>query len=287
VKIVNPVFIIGIQRSGTTILYDLFAKHRDVAYCEMFSSIMCNKPYLFKMIPALLKLQRIQKGRDFRPIPNEGRIWRRFFSEIEYLDQHQVTGEIKDYYYSAIRYQLKAFGVGRFVSKNPANCLRIKWIDKMFPDARYVIIWRDPASVVSSIFRKMNRRWEYESDHIYEHGYKGYVTVKERFGKDVSKIQACVNYYNHLRSKLLDDFHVIEDRSVTISYEDLVQNPRVILRMLYEHTGLEWYDGLKEAIPDRLKTDMNQQWMCMSEVEQEVLRNNFGQHAPSHDQSHS
>jgi hypothetical protein len=274
-EIVNPIFIIGIQRSGTTILDNLFTRHRDTAYFEAFSSILYKKPYLFRFIPLLIKLQRISKGRNFSPNSSEGRVWRRFFTEIDYLEEKDVTDEIKRYYYSAIKFQLKAFNAKQFVNKNPANCLRIKWINKMFPDAKYIIIWRDSKAVVSSIFQKMQKYHEYEINHTYEHGYKGYVTVKEKFGKNVSDLEACINYYNYLKKTLTKDIKIIDNRMIETSYEKFIDAPKKELKRLYDFTGLKWYDELEEKIPNKLEINNNEKWRELSKKEQELLTNEF------------
>ena len=268
-RIEKPIFIIGIQRSGTTILDSLFSRHRDTAFFEGFCNRYYMTPWKFHLIP--LQIKRYKS----RPPSTEGRVWRRYFREIDYVDESHATDEIRNYYYSAIKAELRAFRAKRFVNKNPANCLRLRWINAMFPDAYYILIWRDPRAVVHSIYQKMQRYWDRETKIEYEHGYKGYVTVKEVFGKDVSKLEACINFYNYNKKMLLQDLPVVSDRLTEVKYEEFIQRPREELKRLYEFTGLRWYDELENDVPPVLQLENNEKWRSLAPEERQILENAF------------
>lgn len=274
-KIEKPIFIIGIQRSGTTILDNLFTRHKDVAFLEVFSSVFYKKKWMFRFLPLLLKMQKWSKGANFRPTSTEGRVWRRYFHEIEYLDESNLNEEIKNYYYSVILAELKAFKAKRFVNKNPTNCLRIKWINAMFPDAYYIIIWRNPRAVVNSIYQKMKSSWDYEFGHSYEHGYRGYVSVKEKFGENLTKLESCIKYYHFLKSNLLKDLPIIKQRTIETTYEKFALNTSQELKKLYEFTGLSWYNELSKIIPSSLDLSTNQKWKKLPPEELKILTNNL------------
>jgi hypothetical protein len=268
-KIIKPVFIIGIQRSGTTILDNLFTRHRDTAFFEGFCNRYYMAPWKFLLIP--LQVRRYRN----RPPSTEGRVWRRYFREIDYVDETQLTDEMRRYYYSAIRAELRAFNAKRFVNKNPAHCLRLRWLDAMFPDALYILIWRDPRAVVNSIYQKMLSYWDMQLKTEYEHGYKGYVTIKDVFGKDVSKIESCVNFYNYNKKMLLQDIPIVGDRVAEVAYEDFVERPRQELARLYDFAGLSWYAELENYVPERLGLDTNAKWQALPADEKSILRHAF------------
>jgi hypothetical protein len=268
-RIDRPIFIIGIQRSGTTILDNLFTRHRDTAFFEGFCNRYYTTPWKFHLIPLQIKRYRS------RPPSTEGRVWRRYFTEIDYVDESHATDDIKNYYHSAIKAELRAFRAKRFVNKNPTHCLRLRWINAMFPDAYYILIWRDARAVVHSIYQKMLNYWDREIQIEYEHGYKGYVTIKQVFGREVSKLEACVNFYNYNKKMLLHDLPVIGDRLTEVRYEEFVERPREELKRLYEFTGLYWYDELEREVPRTLQMENNSKWCSLPPEERHILESAF------------
>lgn len=250
-------------------LDNLFTRHRETAFFEGFCNRYYMTPWKFWTIP--LQVKRYKQ----RPPSTEGRVWRRYFREIDYVDENQLTEEMKKYYYSAIKAELRAFNATRFVNKNPAHCLRLRWLNPMFPDALYILIRRDPKSVASSIYQKMLSYWEMQLKKEYEHGYKGYVTIKEVFGKDVSRLEACINFYNYNKKMLEKDLPVIRQRLAEVTYEDFVNNPREELKRLYEFTGLSWYSDLDRQVPERLNQEKNSKWKALSPEERKTLESAF------------
>ena len=84
-KFNKPIFILGLSRSGTTILYKLLTSHKDTAYFDNYSSKFFKRPYMFRFIPLLMKYRKIRYGLD-RPRSDEGWVWNRFYDSYEYLD---------------------------------------------------------------------------------------------------------------------------------------------------------------------------------------------------------
>jgi sulfotransferase family protein len=269
VEITRPIFIIGIQRSGTTVLDNLFTRHRDTAFFEGFCNRYYMTPWKFWLIPLQVKRYKT------RPPSTEGRVWRRYFTEIDYVDESRLTQGMKNYYYSAIKAELRAFNAKRFVNKNPAHCLRLRWLNSMFPDAIYILIRRNPRAVINSIYQKMLSYWDMQMKTDYEHGYKGYVTIKEVFGKEESKLESCINFYNYNRKMLEQDVLVIKDRLTEVSYEEFVRRPREELNRLYEFAGLSWYRELETNVPAKLNLENNNKWQALPFEERKILENAF------------
>src|SRR5574338_1721568 len=99
-EIDRPIFIIGIQRSGTTILDNLFTRHRDTACFEGFCNRYYMTPWKFWLVPIQFKCYKA------RPNSTEGAVWRRFVKEIDYVDETMLTDDMKKYYDSAIKAEL-------------------------------------------------------------------------------------------------------------------------------------------------------------------------------------
>jgi len=272
-KFKEPIFILNPSRSGTTVLYRLFASHKDTAYFERYNAKLYKHPSLLRFVPLLLKYQKL-RYKTVRPIASEGMIWIRFFSPIEYLDESHATEEVKNYYYNAIKYQLKAFNATRFVSKNPRSCMRIKWINAMFPNAVYIVVKRDKKAIISSMYRKLQLKeklWRKKFPNTTKNFLGSYAIIKKRLGEDISDLQACIGYHELYQNALNKDLPVISDRTITIQYEDYVKDPRNTIKKLYEFTHLEWYDELEEFIPKQLKLGNDEKWKTLPDDIREQL----------------
>jgi len=271
-EIKKPIFIIGNNRSGTNILYKLFTEHKDTAYFENYSSRYYKRPNMFRFIPLLKKYQKFRYGID-RPKRSEGWVWDRFYTLIEYLEEKHVTDEIQNYYFDAIKYQLKAFNATRFVSSNPRSSMRIKWINKMFPDAYYIIITRDKKSVISSMYQVITQKRKKWGDKFLEppSTFRGYGHVKKMLNENCSDIQTCIDFYELYQKMLNKDLPLISDKTIHVKYEDFVKNSKNNIKKLYQFTNLQWYNELEKLLPEHVDLNRNERWKLLPEREKSFL----------------
>jgi len=272
-KFKEPIFILNPSRSGTTILFRLFARHRDTAFFERYSAKLYKHPSLFRFIPLLMKYQKI-RYKTIRPIASEGAVWGRFYSPINHLNESHATEEIKNYYYNAIKYQLKAFNATRFVNKNPRSCMRVRFINHMFPNAVYIVVKRDKKAVISSMYKKLQRKekiWREKFPNTKKF-VGSYAIVRKILGENISDLEACIGYYELYHNTLNEDLPVISDKVISVHYEDYVKDPRNIIKKLYDFTHLKWYDELEEFIPKQLQLHNNEKWKTLPEdIKNELL----------------
>ena len=271
-EIIKPIFIIGNNRSGTNILYKLFTEHKDTAYFENYSSRYYKRPNMFKFIPLLKKFQKFRYGIE-RPKRSEGWVWDRYYTLIQYLEEKHVTEEIQNYYFNAIKYQLKAFHASRFVSSNPRSSMRIKWLNKMFPDAYYIIITRDKKSVISSMYQVITKKRKKWGDKFLEYPstLRGYGYVKKQLNENCSDMQTCIDFYELYQKSLNQDLPLISEKTIHVKYVDFVKDSRNTIKKLYQFTKLDWYDGLEKLIPECLDLSRNDRWKLLPEIEKNFL----------------
>jgi len=271
-KFKEPIFVIGVSRSGTSILSELITQHKDTAYFENYSSYLYKHPGLFRFIPLLKKYQKFRYKID-RPKRSEGWVWDRFFNQLEHLDESHATEEIKNYYYNAIEHQLRAFNATRFVVDNPRNCMRIRWLNRMFPNAFYIIISRDKKSVISSMYQQLKRKKEMRGDKFLDgpNNLRGYGHIKKMLGKNCSDLQTCINYYELYRNTLNKDLPIVSDRVKTINYEEFVLHSRDTIKKVFEFIHLQWYDELNKLIPENLQIHYNEKWKLLPDNEKKIL----------------
>jgi len=268
-KIDKPIFILAPARSGTTIFYNLFTRHKDTAFPEHFADKYWKSSWKFKLIPLMVK-QQIWRYKK-RPLPHEGGFWRKYHPYSTYLDETDVTLQEKNYIYSAITAQLRAFNAKRFVGRVHDFMLQIRFLNELFPDAFYIILKRDPKAVVNSQYKMMLGVWK-------KNGVgsgNNYGRVIEKFAKENSVLESCINYYNHYVNTMEKDLSLIKEKTKFVQYESFVKNPRYELKRLYEYTDLPWYDELKNDIPEVLELTSLDKWHSLPDHEKEILENAF------------
>ena len=83
----RPIFIVGPQRSGTTLLYNMLSTHSDIGYLNIAHRRMQPFPFLAHVMTRL--------GIPDRPMESQ-KIWDRFWnSEYDEMDSQSQQGPLK------------------------------------------------------------------------------------------------------------------------------------------------------------------------------------------------
>lgn len=158
----SPVFIIGLPRSGSTLLYQLVTDMFDVTYFDNLINLGRENIHFALSISNLLFRNRPHQSyrsnygntsSDGLHAPAEaGPLWYRWFpenvSEVtpELLSSEKMV-QLRDTIESIVNREGKPL-----VIKNLYMILRMQVLREVFPDARYIYIRRDPLFVAQSIY---------------------------------------------------------------------------------------------------------------------------------------
>ena len=138
-----------------------------------------------------------------------------------------------------------AHAVGlRLVEKTPKHCLRVPFLDAVFPDAHYVHLVRDPREEIAS----MIDAWSSGRFVTYPQlpGWDGppwslVLTPGWRAMRGRPLAEIAVRQWAVATTILLDDLERIDaDRVTLVRYGDLVDDPHATLTSVCESTGLAW-----------------------------------------------
>lgn len=138
---VPPIFVVGVWRSGTTLLYALLNQHPDIRL--MYES---DLPVLWPMfrVPWIRKTW-VQKWE----------CWNAGLTRHD-LDAASLTGPVSslaDAMERAGRTYAAEKGKKLWGCKSPSYYDRLVDLAREFPQARFVIIWRDPEEICDSVIR--------------------------------------------------------------------------------------------------------------------------------------
>jgi hypothetical protein len=199
----DPIFVIGCPRSGTTLLFRLLQRHRDVS------------------TPG-----------------GEGHIlWSTFQHPRtrDWASDRLVAGDIREgerqFLYAAID---RMAGGGRFLDKTPRNCLRIPYLLELFPGAKFVLLKRDGPPTVSSLIEGWTLRHGISyrlPENLELAEYRGRLwsyllppNWRDLKGTTIADV-AARQYVASYETALADMERVPNGSFVELTYESLVDQP--------------------------------------------------------------
>jgi len=141
----------------------------------------------------------------------------------------------------------------RVLEKTPKNALRVPFIDRAFPQAHFVYLYRDVRETLAS----MIEAWQSGRFVTYPElpGWRGppwsLLLVpgwRELAGKPVAEIVAA--QWQATTDLLLDDLAALPADRVTVArYDALLTDPQAEISRLCAATGLQWDQSLRGALP--------------------------------------
>jgi hypothetical protein len=283
-----PVFVIGHWRTGTTFLHDLFSEDPNLAYpttyeCFFPHHFLLTEDTLPKVMKVLLPKKRPQDdvpvGFD-RPQEEEfgmlmlgegtpylTHAWPRFGpADTEYLDFKGVSEADKrkwaDAYMWLYRRLVLRHGDKPMVMKTPANAARLKLLTKLFPDARYIYLSRNPLKVFPSTVKLW--RALYSTQGLHNPPYlDGWLD------------EYVLAMFQRLTEDYEEDRHLIpEGKLIELRYEDFVKDPIGILRDIYARLDIGDFsaaEGPMRAYLDNQKEHRVSEYEMPPELKRKIV----------------
>jgi omega-hydroxy-beta-dihydromenaquinone-9 sulfotransferase len=213
----NPIFILGVARSGTTLLNDILSKHKQIAVLSEANDLWDPTGYPWNASnhetpPVWIDVQTYI-----------ARWWR---------DTHPRQQQIRAVFGAYQRLLNKPW----FLNKTPLNTYRVPQLLEIFPDARFIHLVRDGRAVVQSYTRK-----EYSKFLEMPQAFAPYNVYKS---EDISRSLA------DFWQQSLDIVHADDEklgltqegRMIEIQYEHLCDNMRGTLENICQFIGISGND---------------------------------------------
>lgn len=150
----KPIFIIGVPRSGTTLLQMLLNSHRNIAiYSEIhfFSQILQIKRFINKLNKDNLDqfIEYVKKTNHYKYLPNIDTLLPHIKEKMERTENLSY----EHFYLFLMQEFAESENKIRFGEKTPQNINYIDELINLFPKAKIIHIVRDPRAVVSSLIK--------------------------------------------------------------------------------------------------------------------------------------
>ena len=263
IEIKRPVFILGMPRTGTSILHELFSQDRTVrtpASWEVMHSCPPPTEETYQTDPRIREtdetLSRIdQLIPDFKKMHRMGA---RLPQECVTINAHQFTTmlfhttykipsyakwlhETADldnaYQWHRLHLQVLAskYPASRWILKSPAHLWCMEDLLKAYPDARIIQTHRDPAKVLSSLVSLVTMLRSMASSNVDSH--------------DIA-----AEWYAHIRTALdrstasRESGHIPTEQVIDMHFGEFMSDTFDVLPRIYEYFDLHWTPEAKTAM---------------------------------------
>ena len=245
-------FIVGLPRSGTTALLNLFyntGQFASLIYKDMpfiLSPNLWNK--LIKKTKKIENFERIHEdGIRFNiesPEAFEEVFWKNILKKSyiskKFLKLHDISSEEVKNFNNFINLILNVRGLDVYLSKNNSNLLRLVSLSKQLKNSYFVVMFRNPINHALSLLNQHKKFILFQKKDIFIKQYMDFLGHYE-FGENLKRINFDKNNKYHEATNLeywLEIWHDVYEFLVTnvnennvkfICYEDLCEKPKIYL----------------------------------------------------------
>jgi hypothetical protein len=257
----RPIFILGHWRSGTTLLHNLLCLDPQFAFLNLYETLFPGHFLLTERWMTRLTAKRLSVARpvDMMPLawdlpqedetalllmtlcspylsvafPEESTRFARFGNLEAGLTGRELT-RWKKAFTGLLRKAALRNSNRPLILKSPTHTSRIPLLLKLFPEARFIYLMRDPYQVYGSTIRLRKSMCE-----INAFTRSAPVNLEEQVLDDYMKMYQAY----HLHRSLIDKKQLAE-----LKYEELVADPAATVAAIYEKLELCGFDEVKPKI---------------------------------------
>lgn len=233
----SPVFIVAAPRSGSTLLFETLASSGNVCTLGGEAHWLVEGMSSFHPVAGQVDSNRLTEAHATDAV-------------AEHIRQ-QIAGSLRD----QSGQPLTAAGARVFLEKTPKNALRIPFFRRIFPDARFIFLWRDPRENIASIMEAWrDGRW---ITYPRLPGFDGPWSLllppgwQQMSGKALAEIAAW--QWEQANSIVLSDLRNMPAECWTaVSYAQLLGAPDATVRRLGEFMMLDRDEKLAQRLRSSL-----------------------------------
>lgn len=217
-RLAAPIFVVGCPRSGNRLTAGFFAARPDVAAW-------------------------FETGRLWDPVHYSDPD-----AEHHFPVERATPAEIRRLHHACEWYRQRE-ARARLLCEHPRNTVRIAFLCRVFPDARFIHVIRDGRAVVSSIVSQIRSRPRRQAQPMG--GFCRPPGWRALLRDDLVE-QSALQWRAIVRHARAEGA-ALGDRYREARYEELCAEPRATCRALYEFAGLPADEAQLADIPERLE----------------------------------
>lgn len=257
----DPLFILGHWRSGTTYVHNVLACDKHFGYCTTYQTVfphlmMFGQPFFKAIMKWIMPDKRPTDGLDLAPdLPQEEEFalsnmtplayydwWVFPKDEEEYCRRFLLMDDMTDEERKEWEYKFrKLVNIGlwnthgtQYLSKNPPHTARVKELLRLYPNAKFIYLVRNPYTVFESTRNFFTNTMKPLMLHHY--------SVEETEQQILRTYNKMYERYESEKS-LIPEGHLFELR-----FEDFEADPIGMTERIYRDLGLKGWEESREAI---------------------------------------
>lgn len=216
---ITPIFIFSMPRSGSTLLQKVVGYQSEVQ--------TTSETWMFLSVLSLLRRDSMLADYSYNK-------WEKALIDLNVALELNGSEKFEEYLRATLNQLMLGLSNEQhkfFLEKTPRNYLIIDSLAKLFPEAKFVFLFRNPLSILSS--------------QIVTHGNR----LKHIYSTSVD--------WNVGFQSLSNAYKKYEHRSVALCYEDLVLKPNKIFEVLENYLDI---DLDRDVIDDLNKVQLHGTW---------------------------
>ena len=277
----RPIMIACAGRSGSTVFYRMLSRHKHTGFLSTYNETLPSQTWL-SIFSRLYEKRMVDAIRDHRLFPkpfSPYAFWRQFLPEIARHDKPPRPDDIPDEAIEPIRLTISRVlayqGKTRFVFR-VTGWARMAFFDRIFPDALFIWLNRNPIDVVSSWLRAgwLNVTSGPDSEH-WEWGDvpEGLLQVWREMGGG-PLLSAAVKTELDL-ADIRRNVELFPGRCLECRYEDLVRRPLECMKETLDFCDLRWDGDFERVVRSTEIHNGVDKWRRYLSVEEGELLNRF------------
>ncbi|WP_443191898.1 sulfotransferase [Pseudomonas indica] len=320
-RVDRPVYVAGLARSGTTILLEKLAAHPSVASHRYIDFPPVLTPYWWNrwlaLVPKSEETARERAHKDGIEVTSqspeafEEMLWMAFFPDTHDPTHSSVLGRdatnpaFERFYDEHLRKLLAVRDSQRYVAKGNYNLVRLGYLHRLYPEARFILATREPVWHIASLMKQqklfvagetaepralehMRRVGHYEFGldrrpiNVGDDAASARIMALWEAGQEVegwARYWAAV--YRHV-ADTLDADPALREACLVVRYEDLCTAPQETLGRVFAHSQLDIQPAdLERAAtglhaPGYYRPDFNEEERALIEAITQPVAARFG-----------
>jgi hypothetical protein len=272
----DPVFILGHYRSGTTYLHKLMAANSGFGHLTNYDSLLVNSNLLFgkkiqKMLQHFIHFFRIKnpffnsdsvdlddpaEEDDF--LMNRASAYAAYWGFVfprkwsdwlngnnNFSNPGYREGWKKEYLHTLKYATFKNKG-RQLILKNPPSTERISILLELFPDAKFIYIYRNPYLIY------------YSTRNMWKKAILPYFSLQQISDPELDDI--IFNHYKYLAGQYeLQKAMIPAGNLIEVSYEELKSDPCGVIQRVYNQLKLEGFDAALSDLKIKVEREKHYQ----------------------------